>query len=213
MCKATDNQPPGAKGKAVQVGCLEWSWPLQALPLQNPLLPLVFQLLCSSFLQGQQGYPGSIIPRMATFHPCDPTVLSVPKVSSAGILALSNHHSRLGFLWIFYPGECSKPCLEVNGQKTPGVGASGDALSTECQSFLLLTASTSHCVCHSLALQCTLHHSKAQIRSHSTSRNTRRFPWSRASIWALQPSIKDFLTGSCRLSCTVPTPAPCTQSS
>lgn len=81
------------------------------------------------------------------------------------------------------------------------------------QSFLLMTSSSSQCPCHSLAFWSILCHSKRQIRSHSSSRNSQRLPQSRAGIWALQQGIKDFLTGSCRLSCTDPKPAPCPQSS
>lgn len=40
MCKVTDYQQPGAKGKAVQVGCPEGSWLLQALSFRMPLVAL-----------------------------------------------------------------------------------------------------------------------------------------------------------------------------
>lgn len=119
-------------------------------------------------------------------------VLPAHRASSSGILTVSDDQSHLGFLWIFfYPGECPSSLSRGEWSEDPwgGLGhwVSGSPNNDRLHLSLPLPQPGHQ--------PSTLHHSKPQIESHSSSsRNAPRVP--RFRVWDLQPGIKAFLTVS-----------------
>ena len=121
-----------------------------SVPPDCPFLPLPYPcpLCCHrSISEAQQRCPGLTPPRMAPSPPCPPGSCQHTGLQAQAFSLSVMTRVIWGFYGFFFTqGNAPVPCLEVNGQKIPG-----EALGTGCQGLPTMTASTSHCPCHSLA--------------------------------------------------------------